>query len=367
MLRCTLAILSLFLPLLSTVHASPVQYSARKDIATGAKNLLGLAAADFNGDGKIDLAVTDSYSKTVSVYLGDGAGSFGAAIQTTLTLQSSVGIVSIVAGDVNEDGKQDLIVTADDPNQTDVVLLGKGDGSFTKSTAIPGSYGFLNVILIDVNGDGHLDLYARGNPTVSLFLGDGKGNFKSQTLDSGTLVAGTSSVAAIAAADFNRDNHVDLLTSIGNPLHYANSLNSLRFIAGVGNGTFQPPVETKTSDFLPASSIATADFNGDGRIDLLVGSLDIAAIALGDGDGSFQVGHTQISTLAIPPPASFGQQVVAPSVAAADLNGDGTAKLTHLPDNHDQHPRGTYGELCDRHHQGHRFGSDAHRGDHRAG
>ena len=131
----------------------------------------------FNDDQKLDIAVTDDYSQTVSVYLNDGTGNFGSPITSTFTVPSIGGFGAIVVGDVNEDGKQDLIVGPIAGLQYDVVLLGNGNGTFTERSQITTSYGFESAALIDINGDKHLDLIAGGNGSLYVHLGDGQGNF----------------------------------------------------------------------------------------------------------------------------------------------------------------------------------------------
>ena len=116
----------------SSLAAQTIHFGARQDIQTSATCLTGLAIADFNGDKKLDIVVTDDFSQTVSVYLNDGTGKFGSPVTSTFTVPSIGGFGSIVAGDVNEDGKQDLIIGPVAGAQYDVVLFGNGDGTFTE-------------------------------------------------------------------------------------------------------------------------------------------------------------------------------------------------------------------------------------------
>ncbi|HLI77432.1 MAG TPA: VCBS repeat-containing protein [Acidobacteriaceae bacterium] len=141
MLRYLSGLISL-LVCVPMANAAAVQFAARQDIATSAKHLTGLAVADFNGDGKPDIAVTDDYSQVITVYLNDGSGGFSKSVTTTLNVPSIGGLGALVAGDVNEDGKQDLIVAPVAGLQYDIVLLGNGDGTFTQKGQISTSYGF---------------------------------------------------------------------------------------------------------------------------------------------------------------------------------------------------------------------------------
>src|SRR5215469_7668323 len=98
--------------LTAAATATTPQYSSRQDIVTGFKHLSGLAVADFNGDGLADIAVTDNADKHVVIYLGTKTNTFSAPISTLVQTSSgtSTGLLNLVAGDFNEDGKQDLIV-----------------------------------------------------------------------------------------------------------------------------------------------------------------------------------------------------------------------------------------------------------------
>ena len=132
-------------------------------------NLQGIVAADFNGDGKLDVAVTDSAANTVIVLPGNGDGTFGAP----LTIAAGNQPVAIVAGDFNGDGKLDLAV-ANFGDGTITLLLGNGDGTFTQASGSPYSVGRgpNQIVAADFNGDGKLDLAVINltDGTVSILL-----------------------------------------------------------------------------------------------------------------------------------------------------------------------------------------------------
>lgn len=130
-------------------------------------SLTGIVAADFNGDGKLDLAVTDGSGNAVFILLGNGDGRFGPPTKIPLGNQP----VAIVAGDFNNDGKQDLAV-ANSVDGTITLLLGNGDGTFTATAPYPVGLQPVSLAAADFNGDGKLDLAVVNldDGTVSILL-----------------------------------------------------------------------------------------------------------------------------------------------------------------------------------------------------
>jgi hypothetical protein len=292
--------------------ASTPQFNPRQDINTNFQHLSGLAIGDFNGDGKLDIAVCDVLGKQIVVYLNNGSGSFSTPISTTLQI-SADGVGSIVVGDFNEDGKQDLIVGTVAGSQADIFLSGNGDGTFTQQQVLPGSFGFFSAAVVDINHDSHLDLIAGGNGALYLYLGDGHGNFTLQPFPN----QGPSDIFfGIVAGDFNNDKNVDFLATAFNE-------NSLRYFSGNGDGSFTAPSTLSSSDIFSPHFLASADFNGDGKLDLLVGSSNIASIVFGNRDGTFQLSAQQVFILPLPPAVSGPVVTAPPVVAAADMDGDG--------------------------------------------
>ncbi len=312
---------------------------------------VSLVAADFNGDGKLDLAVAEPYSNTVAVLLGKGNGSFETPL--TFTVSSSV---SIAAGDINGDGHVDLAVTS---GQSVLVFLGNGAGKFHQVDSYPTNGVAAQVALADLNNDGKMDLVYIGSPGIATRLGLGNGKFGAATnfggdalgfalgdfngdgfLDvassyagfvqiglgtgSGTFstgagislpfVGGISFLAApeyITVADFNGDGHLDLAVGLLNEAAPQN----LALVFGAGDGTF--PTQTMLPEECPCA-LATGDFNGDHKVDLAMGNslANTVSIALGNGNGTF--------------PAPVVPDAAAMSVrgmAVADLNKDGNLDL----------------------------------------
>jgi hypothetical protein len=266
-----------------------------------------VATADFNGDGKVDLAVSNYTGNSISILLGNGEGTF----KTNVDYATELGPDSVVVGDFNRDGKPDLAVRNQSSN-TVSVLLGKGDGSFQPAANFVVGTGTASsrVAVGDFNGDGKLDLAATNheNNTVSILLGNGDGTFQGQVV----YPAG-SEPSALAVADFNADGKLDL--AIVN----TNANNTVSILKGNGDGTFQTPVQYATGD--GPAWITVADLNADGILDLVVpnSGAGTVSVLLGKGDGTFQ------------PHVDFAVPVGAVRSEVADLNGDGKPDLAIVP------------------------------------
>src|SRR6266852_3381655 len=276
-----------------------------------------VAAGDFNGDGKVDLAVanycvdpTDLNSclqsgSSVNVLLGNGDGTF----QPHVDYFTGTGSVSIVVGDFNHDGKQDIAVANICSDASCVassisVLLGKGNGTFHPHVDYATGPAPLSIAAGDLNSDGNEDLvtadFAQG--TVSVLVGNGDGTFR-HNVDYPT----DTTPIAVAIADFNGDNKLDVasLNVLG---------NSVSVFPGIGDGTF-PIHEAWGTGVLPVG-VAVGDFNGDGRNDLAaLNAGGTISVLLGNGDNTFQA-RIDSDTFVKPGP-----------LASADFNQDGKVDL----------------------------------------
>jgi len=304
-----------------------------------------VAVADVNGDGKLDLVVANRcidngclIEAVVAVLLGKGDGTFQAAIT-----YNSGGLFtsSVAVGDVNGDGKPDLVVGNDcaDPNCDGSVgvLLGKGDGTFLPVVTYPsGGFEADAVALADVNGDGKLDALVRTNVPVcnggtcyypsaaGVLLGNGDGTFQQAVTYLSGGYSSQPSSSLLTVADVNRDGKPDLIVENST---YGNSADgAVGVLLGNGDGTFQKVATYNSRAGGYGTSVAVADVDGDSKLDVVAtdqcasancnNNKGLVAVQLGGGHGTFHATQTYDS-------GGF----LTNSVAIADLNGDGRPDL----------------------------------------
>jgi FG-GAP-like repeat len=273
----------------------------------GGANPSAIALADVSGDGHADLVV-GIWSGGVGVLLGDGAGTFQPAVTYA---SGGVQVSDVTVADVNLDGKSDVIVA----NFGSVVatLLGNGDGTFRPPIVQSASVSPFSVAVADVNGDGKPDVVAAGGFSggVGVLLGNGDGSFGAGA----TYNWGAAWAQSVAMADLNGDKHVDI--AVANCGSAGCDRGIAAVLLGNGDGTFAAPLEYD-SGAQGANGIVIADVNGDQRQDLLVANWlsNAAGVLLGRGDGTFEAAQ------------SYGSGGLYPmSIAAADVNGDAAPDL----------------------------------------
>jgi FG-GAP-like repeat len=287
-----------------------------------------VAAADVNGDKKVDLVVGNGGGGlgTVGVLLGNGDGTF----QLAVTYEPGGNQPSGVAiADVNDDGKPDIVVTNSYYSNTVGVLLGNGDGSFQPVVTYDSGGEPWRVAVLDLNGDGKLDLVVANATSctgctdgskVGVLLGNGDGTFQ-PVVTYGAGGFGDNATVALAVADANGDGRLDVVVANICGDSACTTKGSVGIMLGNGDGTFQP---VATYGSAAGYSIAVADVNGDGKLDVLVSSgygiyplpLGSVGVMLGNGDGTFQA-PTYVSSGGYGPSA----------IAVADVDGDGKPDL----------------------------------------
>jgi type II secretory pathway component GspD/PulD (secretin) len=238
-------------------------FQARRDLPTG-RAPVSVVAADFHdstGTGFFDLAVANQADNTISIFQGNGDGTFRAP--TLIQLPAGFSPSALAAADLNGDGHTDLVV-ADEGSNAISVFLGNGDGTFQRRTDYPTGIAPVSVAFGDFNHDGAEDIAVANSGSDSVTVYYNQIN-TSNSLPLGTFVPGaTRDFAAgngptsIAVADYNVDGLTDIAVS-------DRTDNAVTVLFNEGNGLFTPVPEIPVGT-APAS-IVTADFNGDGLPD----------------------------------------------------------------------------------------------------
>lgn len=322
-----------------------------------------VAIGDLNGDGKPDLVVTQSYTGFIFVMLGNGDGTFGPpASYPGVSTSPYAGDPRLVAfGDANGDGHLDIVVTNPD-SATVSLLINNGDGTFAPQQEFATGAYPASALVADINGDGLADIVVANSrsATVSILRSVGDGTFLPKVdVDTGT------NPYALAVADLNHDGRLDLVTAnqasvypyssnvsvllqnsdgtLGPKTQFATAdgaqslvvgdfdgdgvldvavacsynyarVGTLSLLRGTGDGGLQPSVEIPCGGV--PFGIAAGDLNHDGALDLVAVSTRVASVFLGNGNGTFGAGGAEFATGPSPN-----------SVAIGDINGDGKPDL----------------------------------------
>ena len=259
--------------------------------------------ADYNGDGRPDMAIANGVDGTISIHLGNGDGTF----QARTTYAGSTDADHMVTADFNGDGKADLAVSS--YNGANIkVLMGGGDGSF----AAPTTYSLVNaygLAAADMDGDGKVDLVASeafggGASTLVVYKGDGNGSFTQTT----AIATGSTNIDDLCVVDVNHDGNMDVVTA-----NYGDS--NIGVFLGNGDNTFQA-VQKYTTINQPFT-LEAADMNGDGITDIVTGSpvSQRVGVMLGSASGTFTAATTITGIVGV-----YG-------VDTGDINNDGVPDI----------------------------------------
>ena len=263
-----------------------------------------LAAADFNGDGKPDLAAATSTG--IAVHFGNGDGTF----QSAQMVSTPSNVYGVAAGDLNNDGKPDLVASLANQGLV-VVALNAGNGTFPHLASYATGYfgDIVELLIMDFDWDGNPDIvFAAGHPDalspqayspdITVLFGNGDGTFNG--IPAYPTTGGGFTGSGLAIADFNGDGKPDAIAAA-------------TLLIGHGDGTFIPQTAASLTG---VNSVSAGDFNHDGKMDFAATTFDTISVFLGNGNGTFQAG------------ASIQATTFSPlSVVTGDFNADGKLDL----------------------------------------
>jgi hypothetical protein len=238
----------------------------------------GLALGDLNTDGKLDLATVNNADNDVSVAFGDGRGGFTIAPRSPFAVGPSP--YPLTLGDVNRDGRLDIVATASATgparaqqlatSRALTLLLADGQAGF-KASQIPLRTGQPWFVAIgDLNGDGKPDLVATHHEqsALTVLLGNGAGGFRETSASPFDM---GHNVWQMVLADVNRDGRADVVAAAG---------DSIRVMLGDGTGSFRPAPHSPYATASGTWRLEVGDVNGDGKNDVVTSNTESSSVTV---------------------------------------------------------------------------------------
>jgi hypothetical protein len=281
------------------------------ELHVGPVAALSLTLSDFNGDGNLDIATSNGAgqfsSPSVSVLAGNGDGTFQRALITTVGTAAR----TLAAGDFRGIGRSDLALATDLGSNTVSVLPSNGDGTFATTPAVPINTFLFTIAAGDLSGTGRADLIAATFSNLRILLNNGDGTFHP-----GATLSVAAPPASVVTGDFTGDGRQDIAAEIQS--------GRIDVFLNNGDGTFAAPQEFNLGSGANQGALVARDFDHDGRVDLAVvynqrvGGADhsFVKVLLSNGDGTFRDSRA----IQVADESWF-------SIAAADFNGDGNLDL----------------------------------------
>lgn len=276
-------------------------------------------SGDFNRDQRMDVAIASGFGSTLTVLLRTADGGFGtSSVPLALEQFDNSSANGLAAGDFDKDGAVDLVVPKSNQSRA-AYLRGRGDGGFQPATSLAICTNAADAVAADVNGDGNLDLVVgcpgQGNPSqrgVGVLLGAGNGSFQPIA-----ITQTPQAPKALVSADVTGDGKLDAVVGWGVQDNQGNHSGGVYVLAGNGNGTFQALREF--SPGLSVGRMTVSDINGDNVADVLMTGAS--------GSFGFRIGLLVSGAGGALSASSFATDFGPGSMAVADFNGDGKRDL----------------------------------------
>jgi len=273
------------------------------DTSTGSSNVKSVIMGDLNNDGYDDIVTADNLSGNLKVSLSNGDGTF----QAIVNYSTSAWIGGMVLKDLNNDGYLDLVGASLTTGNV-IYRMNNGSGGFGAQTNLASSFQVYNVEAEDIDDDGYLDLIStsESGARINVFLSNGNGTFQPRV-----SYAVTNGTGTLATAELDGDGFGDVITSVS---------GGFEVRSGLGDGSLTAPQFYATGINTVRNGLTTADVNGDGYLDVITAAGDGTGnigISLNNGDGTFGT----VTTISVAPGSQFWK------VGSGDFNADGNKDL----------------------------------------